>query len=388
MNEEHLAILKKGVKEWNKWREEQKYLRPNLQEAILPSFDLSDFNLSWCNLNGALLNKANLRYANLTGALLFGAQMNEADLTDAKLYSGDLRNAYLNDAILRQAKLSEADLSHAKLRNARVENAILYAVNLYYSNFQDATLQGSNLRFANLTKTILRNTNLTDCVLDETIIGLNDLSNCKGLDTVKVKGPCVIDFETLRASKNIPEDFLFRIGLPRDYLNYLPALISQNPIQLSHSVFLSHSSEDREFADKLYKYLTSNGVRVWYDQRKIKPGDKIGKHVEKAINLYDRMIIVCSENSLMKTLWVKKELEEAYRKELKLLRKHKKKIETIIPIRIDDYVMDETKNEDFLRLRGYHIGDFTDWQNEESFKINVFLLMEALNKNREPFIEL
>jgi hypothetical protein len=40
MNEEHLAILKRGRKAWNKWRKEDPDIIPNLS-----TFDLATFNL-------------------------------------------------------------------------------------------------------------------------------------------------------------------------------------------------------------------------------------------------------------------------------------------------------------------------------------------------------
>ena len=49
-NEEQLAILKKGVKAWNKWREE------NPDKKV----DLSKANLGFSNLKGANLREANL----------------------------------------------------------------------------------------------------------------------------------------------------------------------------------------------------------------------------------------------------------------------------------------------------------------------------------------
>ena len=51
-NEEHLKIVKQGIKQWNKWRLENA-TRPDLQDA---------------DLFGAVLNGANLYGANLYGA--------------------------------------------------------------------------------------------------------------------------------------------------------------------------------------------------------------------------------------------------------------------------------------------------------------------------------
>ena len=54
-NDEHVAILKKGVDVWNKWRDKNPNIRPDLRQA----------NLSGANLSGAILGWAILYTANL-----------------------------------------------------------------------------------------------------------------------------------------------------------------------------------------------------------------------------------------------------------------------------------------------------------------------------------
>ena len=60
-NEEHLKILKQGVKAWNLWREENPNISPDLSGAYLSGADLSR-----ANLIGADLSVADLRGANLS----------------------------------------------------------------------------------------------------------------------------------------------------------------------------------------------------------------------------------------------------------------------------------------------------------------------------------
>ena len=62
-NPEHLAILKQGVEEWNKWRMEQSDVMPDLSEADLYAADLS----------GANLRDADLREADTRAASFFRA---------------------------------------------------------------------------------------------------------------------------------------------------------------------------------------------------------------------------------------------------------------------------------------------------------------------------
>ena len=53
---EHIAILKKGVKDWNGWRVRNRDIHPNLSLA-----DFSGADLSGANLIGADLSEAKLR---------------------------------------------------------------------------------------------------------------------------------------------------------------------------------------------------------------------------------------------------------------------------------------------------------------------------------------
>ncbi|MFN6181097.1 MAG: pentapeptide repeat-containing protein [Dolichospermum sp.] len=114
-NPEHLAILKQGVEVWNKWRDENQYVRPNLSGT-----DLSKADLSGANLGGAFLLQANLNGANLGGAFLV-----EAFLLDAKLSGAFLFDANLFDADLRWADLSGANLAMSQVIGTNFYNATL-----------------------------------------------------------------------------------------------------------------------------------------------------------------------------------------------------------------------------------------------------------------------
>ncbi len=52
-NEEHLAILRQGVRAWDAWREEHPDVKPDLSRA-----DLSGANLSGADLSGAASGEA------------------------------------------------------------------------------------------------------------------------------------------------------------------------------------------------------------------------------------------------------------------------------------------------------------------------------------------
>jgi hypothetical protein len=78
-DEKHVALLKQGAEIWNKWREENPYLRPDLSAA-----DLSGANLNGANLNGANLSRADLSGAHLHETRLYESVFGNTDLSEAK----------------------------------------------------------------------------------------------------------------------------------------------------------------------------------------------------------------------------------------------------------------------------------------------------------------
>ncbi|MHC4397079.1 MAG: pentapeptide repeat-containing protein [Planctomycetota bacterium] len=145
-NKEHLAILKEGVKAWNKWRQRNIHIIPSLSKANLSEVylrranfsqaDLLRANLSGADLGGAKLNGAKLRWADLSGADLSRAKLSRAKLFDANLNGADLdeadlRSADLWTAILEKANLNNADLRHCQLIECDLTGAVLTGVKLY-----------------------------------------------------------------------------------------------------------------------------------------------------------------------------------------------------------------------------------------------------------------
>ena len=59
-NEKQLAILKQGVDDWNKWREDNLVVEIDLRETNLSGANLELANLSGADLSGANLTKASL----------------------------------------------------------------------------------------------------------------------------------------------------------------------------------------------------------------------------------------------------------------------------------------------------------------------------------------
>jgi len=167
-NLEHVAKLKEGTQAWNRWRQENADIRPDLHEANLSGADLIGARLHEADLSGADLSRtnlseANLRQANLSWANLSGADLNGANLRVAALIGANLNRADLSGAYLNWANLSQADLRGALLFEADLSAADLSGANLSEAYLSNANLSRAILENAVLVRTELKNAVLSDC---------------------------------------------------------------------------------------------------------------------------------------------------------------------------------------------------------------------------------
>src|SRR5260370_12476285 len=154
-NQQHLDILKQGIKIWNEWRKQYPEIQPNLSEAILNQSDLSEADLSEANLKGASLKGANLRRANGSGANLCRASLKEAYLGGSAFLVADLIEADLTEADLSYSSFSESDLNDAHLKGAKLIDTNLSGTILFRANLSGADLSGARLVRTNLMKATL-----------------------------------------------------------------------------------------------------------------------------------------------------------------------------------------------------------------------------------------
>lgn len=71
-------------------------------------------------------------------------------------------------------------------------------------------------------------------------------------------------------------------------------------------VFLSHSSKDKDFAERLATQLLDYGVDVWFDQWEIYGGNSITDEIEKGLKNSTILLLVLSKNSI-DSKWVHEE---------------------------------------------------------------------------------
>jgi hypothetical protein len=167
--------------------------------------------------------------------------------------------------------------------------------------------------------------------------------------------------------------------VPDEFITFLPSIIgAQQSIQF-YSCFISYNAKDEEFAKRLHSRMRDNKLRVWFAPEDIKGGQKIHEQLERAIQVHDRLLIVLSESS-MASEWVMTEIRNARQAEIREGRRK------LFPIRLIDFdairkwkCFDADTGKDLaIELREYHIPDFTNWKEHDSFEDGFSRLMRDL----------
>ncbi len=125
-NPEHIEILKRGVKAWNKWRKENPEIKPDLSGIVIKKV-LPEQVYSFVSLKG---NKI----------IALGVILEEIDFSHTNLEKANLRGANLRGANLRGANLEGANLERANLERANLERANINKTNLSYVNMEKAKI--------------------------------------------------------------------------------------------------------------------------------------------------------------------------------------------------------------------------------------------------------
>lgn len=159
-NKQHLAILNRGVVAWNRWRERNPEVNPELAGA-----KPLEQNLSQIDLSGADLRGIDLCWTSLCDAKFIGADLREANLTSANLSNADLRGADLRGATLANTYFVAANLNGANLSAAHLKDANFSGANLKAANFSSANLTFTDLRCAVLVQANFTNAILSNCLV-------------------------------------------------------------------------------------------------------------------------------------------------------------------------------------------------------------------------------
>ncbi len=343
---------------WNGWRRDNPLCAPKLYGA---------------DLSGLVLDGANL-----DDTVLF-----EAVLANTSLIGASLRRAVLQGADLRGANLRSADLSDADLSGTWRKDPTL---RLAYPNGAD--LRGAALNDALFARTLLRGCDFGGASLNRTIFSDVNLSLAQGLEDAIHERPSQITFSTLVQSRGVlSRSFFSKCRVPEEILRSVPVSSPLHTPRYYDSCFISHSSEDAEFAEKLAERLTDGGVSVWYDNRTIQGGRSLEDQFTNAIRASDRLLLVVSESSLARS-WVAFEVGQAMKRAHELSDREEARKSLLFPIRllsmeqIDLILRSEAAFPEFQVLKQkLPFLDFTRWKESKWFDSACERLIQDLRKD-------
>lgn len=321
MKQKHLSLLKQGANVWNKWRDENPSIKPDLSQTELRNLKLHDTNFSHTDLAGC-------------------------DFYGTSLHGSDFSFAYLGGTAFVGTVLSGTKFFQAEIYGTQFIKSLLHGANFSNSRMRDAVF----------------------CDVDISLV--------EGLDKIIHLGSSTIGIDTMyKSGGHIPKDFLRGTGTPENFIDQIIPLASWG-IQMYHSCFISYSNHDENFVKKLHSDLLGKGVRCWFAPEDMKIGERIRSSIDKSINKHDKLLLVLSKHSIA-SQWVEKEVETAFELE-------SRQGQTILfPIRIDHVVMDTeiAWAADIRRTR--HIGDFTHWGNTNMYGEELSRLLSSLKKTNQ-----
>ena len=81
-----------------------------------------------------------------------------------------------------------------------------------------------------------------------------------------------------------------------------------------YSCFISYSTKDQEFAERLHADLQNNGVRCWFAPHDARAGQKLDIQIDQAIRVHEKVLLILSPDS-MNSDWVRREIKKAARRQ-------------------------------------------------------------------------
>jgi hypothetical protein len=145
------------------------------------------------------------------------------------------------------------------------------------------------------------------------------------------------------------------------------------------SWFISFSSKDEEFAQRLQARMRKENLRVWCTRERITEGRKVREEIDRAMGGGDKLLLVLSKAS-MGSEWVGTELRTA------LSREQSNSGQSLVPISLSSAetlmewscVDPDTGKDIASEVRKREIVDFANWRDGGAFEASVARLLENL----------
>ena len=284
----------------------------------------------------------------------------------------------MDGVLLMNSNLCGANLRGASLRDAHLQNVCLSGSRLGKTDLRGANLQGADFRLADVANAVINEATMIGQTL---LLNINLSAFLRGRPTHT--GPSTVDYASIIHSISGPnlKEFLRRAGMPDVFIEYMISCArSLNPeemFSLMQSTFISYGTPDEPFARRLNDALEERGVTTFFFKDDAPPGEMLHRVMRKGVNEHDRVILICSRESLDRP-GVLNELEET------LARESRDGGQTyLLPVRVDDYVLNgwNPRNADLAQaVRDRVIADFSRHHVADEFEAALAKLISVLKK--------
>ncbi len=162
--------------------------RAKFVDAIMSYAVMNQVTMPGANLTNSTMLSTKLSDANLQGSNFTGANMTKALLLNARVQNSNLADANLSEALIRNARLDNADLTRADLRKASVEDIHLPGATLAAAKLDELDLRTAQIDAkTNFTGASMQKVRLTGCLLPKVTFTRADLSEAL-LDNTDLTG--------------------------------------------------------------------------------------------------------------------------------------------------------------------------------------------------------
>src|SRR5579864_2379265 len=308
--------------------------------------DFTGANLSYVQFKGADLTGSRFIKATINGSDLIATNFTDVDMRGTDLTGSHLGNADCTRADMRRCLFNNVTLTRARFHETRVDEA-----RLYHAHFCDVDVR-------------------TFCDARTLVHG----------------GDSSVDARTVIQSYQHPglKSFMTACGVPEIFATYMIdcARALGEPLlrALMQSTFISYGGPDEAFARKLYNALRSHGVVVFFFPESATLGERIDNEVFRRIQDNDRILLICSKDSLDRP-GVLNEIQETLDREAR-----DGGATYLLPVMLDDYVLTgwhAAQPELAERIGRRIIGDFSKAKRSKAnFDTALERVIDALKRKR------
>lgn len=326
------------------------------------------------------IEHADLRGRRLHGAWIYESSLRGANFDRAGLSDAEFFNTDLTDASLAYADLNRAGFVTTTLTGVQLPRATLTMTDFLVSDLRGADLTGCELEGAHFSQSDLGHARFDGAILGSTAFTDTDVSPLCDAVGLNHASPSFVDLRSVLRSYRHPglKRFLVDCGVPPVVAEYTIAAAEAegDGLQtLMRSTFISYGAPDEPFARRLSDELRDHHVVTFFFPENARPGRRIGDEVHSRIQEHDRVILVCSRESLNRP-GVRNEIQETFDREAR-----DGGATYLLPIRLDDYVLTEWDDPLAERVRDRVVADFRGAMNDDAvFEKGMKGLLAELRK--------